>query len=235
MEYIDPVIQLDRRSRGLTYDQDAVERAYGSGLGGGSRTELTGISSFSEYDGSDTLGLRGEYQPHPEVVTDPETMLEWLTIAGKRVTELEQLHEQSELTKADFDLELIELIETIAHAEHDMNDKLRDEHPKWTSAVDAWLEQDESEKDTSTGDQFVKRVTFFEDLVADIETEKTGYEKELTYWTRMLQNENPAHRNELAEGLEYYEGLLEVCNHRRIEALAAMNREAFQRLYALAA
>lgn len=230
MEHSDPVIQLDRRSRGLAYNRVAVENAHNNGLGVGRSMLDSRISEFPNYDGTDTFDQRSEYQPKPEVVTDPDTMLEWLTIAGEKVTDLEALLEQGRLTKADFDPELVTIVETIVIAEQDKNHELNDEHPEWTQAIDSWFSRDIASY--KQGD-IAEDVAFYEDLVADISSEMSSYEQELYYWTQF--NENQPRREELASGLEYYEGLLEVSNHRRIAALATMSQEALERLYALAA
>jgi hypothetical protein len=169
----------------------------------------------------------------PEILEDPAAIKSLLDAANEEIAELELLFQESRLTKADFDPNLIKVLSAIESAEADTNDHLKDEHPKWTGAIDAWLKTDGRDQVGDEDEKAMALLSFYEDLTADVATERAGYEEERSYGEQTDQN--TAHQRELTAGIAYYDGLLEVCNHRRFLALAGVEKDKLQRLYRLAA
>lgn len=264
-EFHDPDIQLYRRSMGLSYNEAAVRRAVNNGMAGERRSPQAPTHVWPEYDGTDDFGRIGAYNHRPvetvqraeervarefpeyspyelvaragevttDILVDAEAVEDLLGTTEKEIAYLEQLFAESRLTMSDINPLLLTIVDSVNDAESDINAQLRKEHPNWTAAMDAWLEQDGRETSATEEDQPTALLGFYEDLTADVAAEKTTYEQELGMWLQAGQNEE--RQKELAEGLAYYEGMLEVCNHRRILALTGVEKDRLQRLYRLAA
>lgn len=236
---------LYRREMGYTYDNEAYLRAAANGLAAGLRRAPKDGLRFPNYDGTDTpdaLAYNGQYV---EVVTNPDydiesldenkSPLEWLEIAGKRIDELKDIiKQQGQIVLTERDHELLDMIITVEQNEATTNVQLRDEHPKFTRAVDAWVLQEAS--DTSSPDsgeyQSIK-IDTLDRIMVELNEEVGGFERELQ-WLQQW-GEQRKRQAELSDGIEYFYGLIDVCQHQRLEALAAIERATLEKLYALAA
>lgn len=229
---------LYRREMGFPFDEVAYKAAIDNGS-----TGYRGVATntlpyrFPEYDGTDPSSVfEGivEVKTSNEVGEDGYTHEEWLEIAGQRVSTLRQKAASQELTPDDCDREFYAIVASIAEQEHIETAALQDENPKFSRALDAWLERDEEY--TTTQDTYGRKLIsfdFYEDLMIELSQEKSNFEKELNFWS--LYNENTTRKNDLIEGIAQYDIFIQLANHRRLEVLADLYKGEVERLYALAA
>ena len=239
-----------RRAMGFPYDEDAYHRAVANGLAvGRNRQYNPDAPKFLEYDGTDSPSALGWYTYNAQSIEvktnsdfdieslDPnKSSLEWLEIVGKRIDELENLwNENNEIVMTPEDIELMTIIASVEQEENDINLELRDEHPKFTRAVDAWIASDEAyaaSVDDEIAQPFAK-LDVIERIVIDLYEETTTFEQELT--ALEAQGIDLSRQIELTDGLDYFYELIEVCQHRKLQTLASIERASLERLFALAA
>lgn len=198
-----------------------------------------------------------------ELLEDTATVESFLKAAAEEIAELEHLYEESRLTKADFDPNLVKVVAAIETVESSLFGNLADEHPKWTNAIEDWVAADErfheiaaseanprvkqatdrsesaeevesaDKAEAKASDEAAELLSLYEDLAADLANERRTFEDELV--ALVAADKDHERQAELAEGLEYYDGLAKVCEHSRLFALARVDLAAIQRLYGLAA
>ncbi|MBP7775407.1 MAG: hypothetical protein KA069_02285 [Candidatus Saccharimonas sp.] len=239
---------LYQRTMGYPYDEDVYLRAVSNGLAGPLHRSdrATTTLPFPNYDGTDSPDAFLGFNSQPiEVVTNPDyriesldeskSPLEWLEIAGKRIDELEGTLQQSgEIQLTDDDRQLLNMIISVEQVETTTNMQLRDEHPKFTRAVDAWIANDL----LYTGvhgevEQPFAKMDVLDRVMIDLREEVAGFERELQWLQEW--GEKQSRQTELSDGIEYFYGLIDVCQHQRLETLATIERATLERLYALAA
>lgn len=224
---------LYNRAMGRSYSEKDLLKD----VANGNRGEHPSVQSYGvQYEtGRITDVPRHERQSGSvEIKTDEHTHTEWIEIAGQTVSELISLYEENELTKDDIDLSLTEVMAVIEEQEHETNESLSEEHPKFSAALDAWLERDETyAKASDDQESAAAKVDFYESLMSELTSEKETYEQELGYW--LSYNENQARKDELIAGIAQYNEFITLADHKRIEALAGIYKEQIQRLYDLAA
>lgn len=234
---------LYRREMGLPYDQTAYLRAVANGDAGyrGRPTdELPGRKHYFEYDGNDDFGSLYE-RPigNVEVVTDTHTNQELLEIAGKRVTGLIDLYNEHALTKQDItdNSEIAEVITQLGKVKDEEDElvlALETEHPKFTAAIAAWMQRNESYADgVSDGYEPEARMEFLEDLMIDLARDITDRNKEYAFWAGT--DENAKYKSLLMNDLEYLYAFQEVCHHHYLSAVAQVIDGDIKKLYDLAA